>query len=238
MNTIAIIQVRMTSTRLPGKVLCDLAGAPVLERVVDRCQRATSLDQIVIATSNLPADDTIVSLCNQHEWYSFRGSQDDVLDRYYHTAQHYHADVIVRITSDCPLIEPEIIDLVVQTFQANSCDYASNTRNYPRGLNVEVFSFDALARAWNEDKNFAWREHVTPYIYRHPEIFTLQAVVNDVDYSHMRWTVDTPEDLAFVRRIYEHFGNNIFSWHDVLHLLEQHPEWLDINRHVQQKVVQ
>lgn len=241
MKTVAIIQARMGSTRLPGKVLRDLAGKPVLAHVVARCQRATLLDQVVVATTDQPDDDAIVSLCKQHDWSNFRGSQDDVLDRYYQAAQHYKADVVARITSDCPLIDPEVIDQVVQAFQANDCDYASNTlppRNYPRGLDVEVFSFDTLSNAWQEDKDPAWREHVTPYIYRHPEIFTLHVVTNDIDYSHMRWTVDTPEDLAFVQKIYESFHGHDFSWRDVLHLLNQHPEWLEINRNIQQKEVQ
>jgi spore coat polysaccharide biosynthesis protein SpsF len=149
---------------------------------------------------------------------------------------------VVRITSDCPLIEPEIIDRVVQAFHENDCDYASNTlppRTYPRGLDLEVFSFDVLARAWHENQYPDWREHVTPYIYRHPEIFKLHAISNDENYSHMRWTIDTPDDLLFVRKIYEAFnGRDDFSWREVLRVLEQHPEWLEINRRVQQKEVQ
>ncbi len=242
MTTIAIIQARMGSTRLPGKILHDLAGDPVLVRCVERTRRAATLDEVIVATTEEPADDAVVALCRARGYSCTRGSQDDVLDRYYHAAHHHHADVVVRITSDCPLIEPGIIDRAVRAFRANPCDYASNTlppRNYPRGLDVEVFRFDALARAWREDQNPAWREHVTPYIYRHPELFKLQAVSNDVDYSHMRWTVDTPEDLAFVRKIYEAFeGHDTFTWHEVLHLLEQHPEWLEINRNVPQKEVQ
>jgi spore coat polysaccharide biosynthesis protein SpsF len=242
MTTVAIIQARMGSTRLPGKIMQNLDGAPVLVRCVERTRRVATLDAVIVATTEEPADDGVVALCRERDYPCTRGSQDDVLDRYYRAAQQYHADIIVRITSDCPLIEPTVIDSVVHGFYATSCDYASNTlppRNYPRGLDVEVFRFDALARAWREDQNPAWREHVTPYIYRHPELFTLHTVVNDVDYSHMRWTVDTPEDLAFVRKIYEAFdGRDDFTWHEVLHLLEQHPEWLDINRNVPQKEVQ
>ena len=240
-KVVAIIQARMGSTRLPGKVLLDLAGAPVLARVVNRCRRAATLDDVVVATTTLAADDPIVELCRANNWKSFRGQEDDVLDRYYHAAMQSQAEVVVRITSDCPLIEPEIIDLTVKTFlEHGALDYAGNSlppRTFPRGLDVEVFSFEALARAWREDTNPAWREHVTPYIYRHPEKFRLHAVINDADLSSRRWTVDTAADLAFVRKIYEQFSHDGFSWREVLKLLEQHPEWLEINRHVVQKEV-
>lgn len=238
---IGIIQARMGSTRLPGKVLLDLAGESMLVRVMNRIHRAQKLDELVVATTTHSADRVIAKLCAKHGWACFRGREEDVLDRYFQAAKEHHADVVVRITSDCPLIEPEIIDLTVRQFlQEDSLDYVSNTlppRTFPRGLDVEVMSFEALERAWREDDNPAWREHVTPYIYRHPEKFTIQTVMNDQDYSHMRWTVDTPEDLAFVRRIYDHFGHDRFYWREVIALLEEHPEWLEINRHVVQKKV-
>jgi spore coat polysaccharide biosynthesis protein SpsF len=150
---------------------------------------------------------------------------------------------VVRITSDCPLIEPQVVDKVVNAFleRQPELNYASNTapeRTFPRGLDTEVMRFDALERAWREDDNPAWREHVTPYIRRHPELFESYGVLNDDDLSHMRWTVDTPEDLAFVRRIYEHFGHDKFSWCEVLTLLEKYPEWLAINRDIKQKHIQ
>lgn len=238
---IAIIQARVVSTRLPGKVLEDLAGQPMLTRIVNRTRRAETLDTVVVATTTQPVDDTIVHLCEKQGWPYFRGSEEDVLDRYHHAALAYHAEVVVRINSDCPLIEPDIIDKVVNEFL--SCypevDYVSNTlvHTFPRGLDVEVMSFDALMKAWQEDNNPPWREHVTPYIYRHLEKFKIRNVANDTDYSHMRWTVDTIEDLTFVRKIYDHFQNDSFTWREVLHLLEIHPEWLGINRDIQQKVV-
>jgi len=238
---VAIIQARLGSTRLPGKVLLDLAGAPVLARVINRCRRAATLNDVVVATTTLAADDPIVELCRANNWPSFRGQEDDVLDRYYQAARQSRAEVVVRITSDCPLIDPEIIDLMVKTFlEPGALDYAGNSlppRTFPRGLDVEVFSFEALARAWRDDANPAWREHVTPYIYRHPEKFRLHAVVNNPDLSLMRWTVDTAEDLAFVRKIYGYFGHDGFSWREVLQLLERYPEWQEINRHVAQKEV-
>ena len=242
MKVVAIIQARMGSTRLPGKVLLDLAGKPMLARGVNRTRRAQTLDEVVVATTVQPADNAIVRLCTERGWPCFRGSENDVLDRYYRAAVVHQADVVVRITSDCPLIEPGIVDRVVCEFldMQPGVDYACNVlprRTFPRGLDTEVMRFDVLERVWREDKNPAWREHVTPYIQRNPDLFRICGIMNEVDFSHMRWTVDAPEDLAFVRHIYEHFGHNRFSWHEVLALLEQHPEWLGINRHVVQKKV-
>ena len=242
MRIVAVIQARMGSTRLPGKVLMGLAGESMLARVVARSRRATMLHEVVVATTTKPADEAIVELCAARGWPCFRGSEDDVLDRYYRAALAHQADVVVRITSDCPLIEPEIVDRVVWEFLERQprVDYACNVlprRTFPRGLATEVMRFDVLERAWREDLNPAWREHVTPYIQRNPDLFRVHGVTNKVDYSHMRWTVDTPEDLAFVRCIYDHFGHDRFSWREVLVVLGQHPEWLEINRQVHQKVV-
>lgn len=241
MKVVAIIQARMGSTRLAGKVLEDLAGEPVLARVVNRTRRAPRVDDVVIATTAQPSDDVIVGLCQERGWPVFRGSEEDVLDRYYQAALAFQADVIVRITSDCPLIEPEIIDRVVSEFLSRrpKVEYVSNSleRTFPLGLDVEIMSFEALEKAWQEDDNPAWREHVTPYIWHHPKQFSICNVANDTDYSYMRWTVDTIEDLIFVRKIYEQFQNDAFSWTEVLNLLSLHPEWLEINRHVQQKAV-
>ena len=242
MRIVAIIQARMASSRLPGKVLMDLAGEPVLVRCVNRICRARSINEIVVATTSKPADDAILNLCRQKNWPCFRGSEEDVLDRFYHTAIKWRADLVVRITSDCPLIEPIIVDQVVQDFlkRQPKVDYVSNflpPRTFPRGLETEVIGLNVLERAWREDQNPAWREHVTPYIYKNPALFQIYSVTHARDYSHMRWTVDTSEDLDFVRRIYDHFGQDLFSWEEVLALLEVHPEWLEINRHVQQKVI-
>ncbi|MEI9476447.1 MAG: glycosyltransferase family protein [Deltaproteobacteria bacterium] len=241
MSIIAIIQARMGSTRLPGKVLSDLAGEPLLARVVNRTRRAQTLDQVLVATTTKPADEPIVRLCEVRGWPFFRGSEEDVLDRYYRAARDHVAEVVVRITSDCPLIEPAIIDWVVREFfEKGPLDYTSNTippRTFPRGLDVEVFTFAALERAWREDQNPAWREHVTPFLYRNPCKLRVHSVINPIDYSSMRWTVDTPEDLNFVRRIYECFGHDRFSWQEVLNLLIQHPDLGEINRDIPQKEV-
>lgn len=242
MTIVGLIQARMGSTRLPGKVLLDLAGEPMLARVVNRSHRAEYLDKIVVATTTNPIDKVIVELCTARGWHYFCGSEDNVLDRYYRAALTYQADVVVRITADCPLIAPVIINQAVGEFlDDDSLDFAStrlSPRTFPRGQEVDVISLEALERAWLEDDNPTWREHVTPYIYRHPKKFEIKAVVNKGrDYSRMRWTVDTIRDLEFVRRIYDHFGHDDFSWHEVLALLEQHPEWLKINQHIVQKEV-
>lgn len=232
----------MGSARLPGKVLMDLAGETMLARVVFRTARSATLTNIVVATTELDSDRPIVDLCREYGWECFRGSEYDLLDRYYQAAIDYQADVIVRITSDCPFMDPEVVDLTVGDFLASeNLDYISNSRQppatFPVGMDIEVMSSNTLARAWKEDDNPAWREHVTPYIYRHPELFNQRTVVNDVDHSSFRWTVDTAKDLEFVRRIYSHFGHDRFSWRQVIQLLDQHPDWLEINRNVQQKII-
>jgi spore coat polysaccharide biosynthesis protein SpsF len=242
MRIVCIIQARMGSSRLPGKVMMDLIGEPMLTRDINRVKRAKTLSEIVVATTVKPADDVIEDLCRRWGWVWFRGSEQDVLDRYYRAALANEADTVVRITSDCPLIEPSIVDQVVSHFLANRhrLDYVSNRiprPTFPIGLDTEVFSFQSLQRAWQEDGNPAWREHVTPYIYMNPSMFHVEGITSDVDRSHMRWTVDTSEDMDFVRKIYERFGSDDFSWTDVLSVLEQNPEWSEINRHVVQKSI-
>lgn len=241
MEVIALIQARMGSTRLPGKVLMDLAGEPMLARVVNRVQRANLVNRVVVTTSTNPADDTLEQLCVDRDWAYFRGSENDVLDRYYHAAQNYEANTIVRITADCPLIEPSIIDHVIHSFfQQAELDYASNTlppRTFPRGLDTEVISFSALERAWLRDTNTSWREHVSPYIYRNPELFKIRKVGHVKDLSTMRWTVDTDADITFVRKIYNHFGDDRFSWLNILTLLDKNPDWLAINLDIKQKSI-
>lgn len=221
--------------------MLDLLGEPVLVRDVNRLGRSQLLSEIVIATTILPADDPIASLCRDRGWSCFRGDEGDLLDRYYRAAQAYNADVIVRITSDCPMIDPEVVDVVIRTFlDLPHADYVSNTlppRTFPRGLDTEVMTSEALARAWREDRDPKLREHVTPYIYRNPDIFRIHGVFNDKDLSFHRWTLDTPEDLAFIRAVYAHFGDDHFTWMDVLEYLDKRPEVVNINRDVQQKEI-
>lgn len=233
MNVVAIIQARMGSSRLPGKVLQDLAGQPMLARVFHRASRADTLDRVVIATSTAKQDDAIETMCNTHSWPIFRGNEDDVLDRYYQAAQHYKADIIVRITADCPLIEPRIIDSLVDPICTHPLDYVNNRLppiSFPRGMEMDVMTCKTLQSVWKKDKNPKWREHVTPYIYNHPECYRIHTVRNDQNHAHLRWTVDAPEDLIFVRKIYDHFQTDTFTYQDILNVLDAHPEWLDINR--------
>jgi spore coat polysaccharide biosynthesis protein SpsF len=239
MKVVAIVQARMGSTRLPGKVLLDLAGEPMLSRVVRRLRRAQRVDEVVIATTTESRDDALADFCQQCGIACFRGSETDVLDRYYRAAQAHQATAVVRITSDCPFIEPEIVDRVIAELGEGDVDYASNVaapRTFPRGLDIEAFSWKTLERIWQEDRNPAWREHVTLSIHKQPALFRTRDVRHDTDLSHLRWTVDTPEDFAFASRVYESFGDDAFSWRDVLAMLEQHPEWTALNQHIEQKV--
>lgn len=241
MKIIAIIQARTGSTRLPGKVLMDLAGEPMLVRVVNRTRRAKLLDDLIVATTELPQDDVLAQLCVSREWNYYRGSEQDVLDRYYQAAYTNHADVIVRITSDCPLIDPHLTDEVIQAYLSPpEADYVSNnlpTRTFPRGLDTEVFGFKLLEQLWKQDKNPQTREHVTLHILKNLNSFRTRGVNNNQDLSGWRWTVDTPEDLQFVRKIYEYFLNDKFSWRDVAQLVTDHPDWQRINSHIQQKTL-
>jgi len=238
MKIVSIVQARMGSSRLPGKALLDIHGRTMLARVVRRAGRSALIDEQVVATSGEKADDAIVSECNSLGIASFRGSEYDVLDRYYQAAMAFSADCIVRITSDCPLIDPEVIDRVVQAFLDNGPDYASNTieSTYPRGLDAEVFTFDALECAWRKAFRDFERVHVTPYIYQHPEEFRKLSVTGTENWSHCRWTVDTREDLALIRAIYEKIDtDDLFSWRDVLKLFKREPNLAEINRHIRQK---
>jgi len=240
MKVVAIIQARMGSTRLPGKVLKDIGGETMLARVVRRTQMASSLDQVIIATTVEPSDDVLVAECEHLGVSRFRGDELDVLDRYYQAAKAYEAGVVVRITSDCPLIDPVIIDRVTHAFLNKMPDYASNTltRTYPRGLDTAVVSMIALAQAWRESTEPYQRTHVMPYIYQNPNLFQILSVRGDIDYTHFRWTVDTQEDLDFVRSVYACLGNvSAFSWHDVIKILSQEPELAELNRHIRQKAL-
>jgi spore coat polysaccharide biosynthesis protein SpsF len=241
MKIVTIVQARMGSSRLPGKVMLDLMGSTVLARVVQRLRRAKFTGELVIATTRNRVDDVIVSECDRIGVKVFRGEEEDVLDRYYGAARAFNADVIVRITSDCPLIEPEISDHTIRAFLERLPDYASNTlqRTFPRGMDTEIVTAQALMDAWKSAKQPYQRSHVTAYIYENPGLFDLLSVPGKVDHSWQRWTLDTPEDLRFIRAVYEHMDDpDNFNWLDVLSLLEQNPELLELNSHVTQKTLQ
>ncbi|MEO8192532.1 MAG: glycosyltransferase family protein [Gemmatimonadales bacterium] len=235
--TVAIIQARMGSERLPGKVLLDIAGQSMLERVVRRVQRSQSIDQVVVATSINPADDRIAASAELLGVLATRGSEDDVLGRFADAAELLRADVCVRVSADSPFIDPEVCSLVVSRFKSANppVDYTSNKLqpSFPLGLDVEAFSREALERAAREAREPFERSHVTVYMYQNPGRFTLLSVMSDRDLHAWRWTVDTPEDLEFARAIFERLGGgNDFSWRDVVALIEREPELAEINRHV------
>jgi spore coat polysaccharide biosynthesis protein SpsF len=236
----------MGSTRLPGKVLRDISGDSMLWHVVERTRRATSLHEVIVATTTEPADDELAEFCRDRDIRYFRGDENNVLDRYYQAALQAATGAVVRITSDCPLIDPGVIDKVVHAFFAGDYDYASNClrRTYPRGLDTEIMTFCGLERAWCEASLPYERAHVTPYLYEKPGRFRLLSVTaengeesSEENYGDDRWTVDTAEDLEFVRAVYSRMEDKNFSWRDVLKLLEREPELAEINRSIAQKAL-
>lgn len=231
----AIVQARVGSTRLPGKVLLDIQGKPLLEQVIDRVSASKLINRLVIATTSSEKDKAIIDFAQRRGITYYAGSENDVLDRFYQTAKKYRVKTIVRITPDDPFKDPEVIDKVVGYYlnHKKSVDYVSNTTKptYPEGLDVEVFSVEALEKAWREAKKSSEREHVTPYIWNHPEIFRLANIENDEDLSHLRWTLDTEADLRFTREIYARlYHGQVFLMKDILALLRAEPELAQINQ--------
>lgn len=241
MKVVAIIQARMGSTRLPGKVMRELGGRTVLAHVIERVKACKAIDQIVVATTTATADEVIVAEALRCGADYFRGSEEDVLERYYLAAKQVAAKVVVRITSDCPLIDPALLGAMVNDFVADGgVDYLSNTleRHYPRGLDAEVFSFLALESAyWQAEKSHE-REHVTPFIYHHPDLFKIKNYSSGENHSSQRWTLDTADDWALIEAIYQNLyrpGAELFTSAAVLQLLQQRPELVALNAHVEQK---
>ena len=235
----AIIQARMSSTRLPGKVLLDINGRPMLSYMIERVAAAKDIDRVVIATSDEPSDDPIVTFCRRENIFCCRGSLEDLLDRYYQAASRVGCDVVVRLTSDCPLIDPNVIDTVIGVFQSKQCDYVANTAppggsTFPDGMDVEVFSFGTLERAWREAKKPSEREHVTFYMWKNPELFSIYRYDLKEDLSKYRLTVDYPEDFDVVRTILGdlYWENPEFSMVDVIHYLKENPDILTRNSHI------
>lgn len=228
---VAVVQARTGSTRLPGKVLADVGGMPLLQHVLSRAQAALKPDLVVVATTVSPADDVVARFLDARSVAYVRGSEGDVLDRYRTAAAAFDADVIVRLTADCPLLDPTVVDRVIDAFVVGRVDYASNVDppTYPDGLDVEVFSRDALERTWRDATRPSEREHVTPYIRDHPGSFRCANVSNVEDLSLHRWTVDEPADLTFVRRICEKLGIGTFGMDEVLELLRREPDLVTVN---------
>jgi len=237
---VGITQARMGSTRLPGKVLMPAAGAPLLTHHLDRLKRATRLDALVVATSELPADDSVAAHAAACGVAVSRGSETDVLDRFYRAALAHRADIVVRFTSDCPLIDPDLVDGLVDLFLSGGLDFACiDVDRFPRGLDAEITRFATLETAWREADQPFEREHVMPFIWRRPDRFRLGALTGPTPPVGRRWCVDTAEDLELVRRLLETLlpTKPGFGWRDCLDVLSAHPEWADINRDVRQKTV-
>jgi spore coat polysaccharide biosynthesis protein SpsF len=236
-KTIAIVQARMGSTRFPSKVLEEIAGKPMLWHLMKRLSFSRNLDDYVVATTDRPQDGRIADFCRSQKMSLFRGQEEDVLDRYYQAAREFSAEVIVRITADCPLIDPWVIDDVIALRERNQADYASNVDppTFPDGLDVEVITFDALQKAWNEAKLNYQREHVTSYITEHPDLFKLVNLKYKSDLSSWRLTVDEKEDLELVRLIYANLyrPGHLFSLEEIVGFISRRPEILAINRHYQ-----
>lgn len=233
MKVVAVIQARMGSTRLPGKVLTDIGGKVMLQRVVERVSKAGKIGKVVVATTTSPEDIGIERFCEDAGINCFRGSESDVLDRYHGAAEKYGAETVVRITADCPLADPEVINRVVSMFleSGGELDYAANINppTFPDGLDTEVFSRNALETMWSEARLKSEREHVTLFIRNHPERFRIGNLTNSTDLSAMRWTVDEPQDLDFVRAVYGQFGSGEFGMNDVIRYLASHPGLLEMN---------
>ena len=238
-RVVAIVQARMGSTRLPGKVLADVAGRSMLQRVIERLDAARRLDAVVVATTREESDRPLVEYCRSQDWPVYAGSEQDVLHRYLQAAYRFGADVVVRITSDCPLIDPSVVDAVVERLSSDpQLEYACNfypERTFPRGLDVEAIRRSTLERVAVATTDPRYREHVTLYIYEHPNEFRLGSVVATENAAEWRWTVDYPEDLEFVQAIYRFFGAKSFGWQACLRECLRHPEWRNLNQHLQQK---
>lgn len=249
----------MGSARLPGKILADIAGQPMLQRVYLRTSRAATVTETIFATTTDPSDDPVAEYCDFSGIPFTRGSLYDVLDRYYQAAKQAKADYVVRVTADCPVIDPALIDDVVHTLLDQEFDFACNRlpppwqRTYPIGLDVEACTFTVLEKAWNEAKEPQHREHAMPYFYEGVELtrqsrilesgtsprgFSVALLHHTTDFGDYRWTVDTPEDLEFIRQIYRRFnGRDDFSWKDVLERVHNEPGLMQINVNVQHKTL-
>lgn len=233
---IAIIQARTGSTRLPNKVLMPLMGKPMIAHVIERVKAAQKVEQIVLATTTHESDKALADVAESLGVKCYRGSEDDVLDRYYQAAKTHNASVIVRITGDCPVIDPKVIDQTIGLFQSDNYAYANNFihRTFPDGLDTEVFTSDALETAWKEAQLKSEREHVTPYLYKHPDKFPQAGLVQAPDLSHYRWTVDEPVDFEFIQAIYEALypQNPFFDMHDIAAFLANNPDLVKLNQDI------
>ncbi len=242
MKPTVIIQARMGSTRLPGKVLMPVSGKPMLWHIVERVKGARGIINVVVATSEKPDNDPIRTFCSENNIQCFSGSEADVLDRYYRAAQHYRADPIIRITGDCPFADPGLIGSLLDLYMGGNYDYVGiatgagaiflDGGRFPDGLDAECFGFPVLERAWKEAIEQSDREHVTPYIWRTEGLFRLGTLKSEEDHSDLRWTVDKREDFEVVSRVYESLyrQDGHFQMDEILNYFSLHPELGDLNR--------
>ena len=227
-----IIQARTNSNRLENKVLLKILNSPVIVHILDRIKKSNYIEQIILATSSNSDDQILLDIANNNQIISFKGNEFDVLDRFYNAAKEYDADPIIRITGDCPLIDPILIDKMTKFFLENNFDYMSNTieRTFPDGLDVEIFTFATLKKAFSEATWLSEREHVTPYIIKNPKLFKIFSYTNDVNLSHFRWCLDEESDYKMIQKIfYELKPKKFFTTKDILNLLEKNPEISKIN---------
>lgn len=241
MKITAIIQARMGSSRLPGKIFLPLGGKPLLWHVVERVSRSKGIDEIVVATSKLPADDHVETWVHEQRLLCYRGSEQDVLSRYYEAALHLKAENIVRITADDPFKDPEVVDRAIELYQSGEYDFVYNTKptTFPEGLDVEIFTVGSLAIAFQEATDPFDREHVTPYLYRNPHRFYQANLLHDEDLSCLRWTIDTWVDYQMAENIYENLSGNgdLFLMQDILDYLKKNPKVMEINRDVERSAM-
>lgn len=236
MSVVALVQARTNSTRLPGKVLKPILGIPMILMQLNRIRRAKLIDEIIVTTSNHTTDDELADLCISNEISVFRGDLDNVLNRFVNAISNVRANTIVRLTGDCPLCDPEIIDLVISEHRKSNADYTSNALDptFPDGLDVEVMTRAALEAAHKNAYLPSHLEHATPFIYKNTALFKLHSVQATINNSHMRWTVDEVDDFRFVSNIYEHLypKNPDFKTSDILNLLESRPKLQSVNSHI------
>lgn len=241
MKIIATIEARMTSSRLPGKVLMQAAGKPMLEHLVNRLRQVPSLNEIVLATTVNAADDVLAAFASQQGISCYRGSEDDVMSRVVAAAESVAADVIVEITGDCPVIDPMLIEQAIRIFMANRADYVNNVEvpSYPGGMDTQVYRLETLKRSAAMTDDVLDHEHVTLHIRNHPEIFSHLYIVAppDLHWPDLHLVLDEPKDYELLKRVIEHFEpiNPLFSCLDVIHLLRNKPDWVALNHDVRRK---
>ena len=230
-----VIQARTDSKRLANKVLKEIEGTPMICHIINRIKRSRNVEQIILATTDNNSDKILLDIAEKFKIIGFAGDEDDVLERFFDAATSFSADPIVRITGDCPLVDPELLDIMIQIFLENKYDYISNTieRTFPDGLDIEIFSFDALKKAHEEAKWSSEREHVTPFIIKNQDLFKVYNYKNKQDLSNLRWCIDEEDDLLMVKQIFHEMGNKqFFSTDDIIELISKNPRIAETNRKI------